>query len=111
MPGSFQVNGCGGPPHTKGPPSAQSFSENDGQQFTYPYAISGTTRSGSGAALPSCAVTIFRSADNSIAAQGVSDANGAYRFPASPVLQHQVMAYLAGSPDVFGMTVNTIVGT
>ncbi len=110
MPGSFQSNAGNGVPNVASSmAAARSFGEF--APFEYPYSISGTTRSGSGAALPNCAVTAFRTADKSIAAQVVSDANGLYLFSASPSLQHEVVAYLAGSPDVAGTTVNTLVGT
>lgn len=79
---------------------------------TKTYTISGTTRDASGAILPGCSLVLYRTADNSIAAQGVvSDATGAYVIAASPALAHYLVAYLAGSPDVAGTTINTLVGS
>jgi hypothetical protein len=110
MPGPFQSNAGHGIP-ARGIAAVRGFLNGDNAYFEYPYSIAGVTRDASAAPLGNCMVTIFRTADNSVAAQGPSDANGAYRFPASPVIQHQIMAYLPGSPDVAGMTVNTVVGS
>lgn len=77
----------------------------------YTYTITGVTRDASGNPLGNCAVVLLRTADNSVAAQMVSDASGNYSFAASPALQHKADAYLAGSPDVFGTTLNTLVGS
>lgn len=78
---------------------------------TKTYVISGVTKDSTGAALPSCSITLFRTANCSIAAQGViSDAAGNYSIAASPALAHYAVAYLPGSPDRAGTTVNTLVG-
>jgi hypothetical protein len=69
------------------------------------------TKDSDGNPLASVAVVLFRTADNSVAAQGVSDAGGNYRLDASSEIQHRADAYKAGSPDVAGSTVNTLVGT
>jgi hypothetical protein len=82
----------------------------DAAPFQYPFAISGFTRDSSGAVLPFCTVTVFRTADGSVAAVGQSDANGYYLLYASSALAHYVVAYKAGAPDVAGTTVNTLVG-
>lgn len=61
--------------------------------------------------MPNCALVLLRSSDNSVAAIGTSDANGAYSLGASPSVTHQLVAYLAGTPDVTGSTINTLVGS
>ena len=112
MPGSqFPNAGCA-PRSGKFPiPTAGALVSGGGPVFENPTTIRGTTKDLVGAALADCAVTVLRTVDNSVAAQGVSDANGNYRFDASTELQHRVDAYKAGSPDVAGTTVNTLVGT
>lgn len=83
----------------------------DSNGFERPYSISGVTKDSAGAALGGCRVELFRTADDSSVSHVQSDANGAYIVPASNLLQHYLVAYKAGSPDVAGTTVNTLVGT
>lgn len=109
MPGSFQT-GSGGVPNTTALPFVRSFTE-IAAPFEYPYAITGTTKDSTGAALPNCSLVLLRTADNSVAALGTSDGSGNYRLGASPTVQHRLDAYLTGSPDVAGSTVNTLVGS
>lgn len=90
-------------------PAVRSFSEASAP-FEYPFAITGRTRDSTGAALASCSLVLFRTADNSVAAIGVSDASGNYVLGASSAIPHYVEAYKAGAPDVAGTTVNTLVG-
>jgi hypothetical protein len=40
----------------------------------------------------------------------ISDAGGKYSIPVNIGIQHYAVAYLAGSPDVAGTTVNTLTG-
>ena len=75
------------------------------------YSITGITRDLTGAALPSCQVELYRTADDSAVSRVTSDANGLYIMPASPLLQHYLVAYKVGSPDVAGTTINTLTGT
>ena len=75
------------------------------------FTITGTTKDSTGAALGVCTVDLFRTADDSVAARTVSDANGLYLIYASPSLTHYAVAYKIGSPDVAGTTVNTLTGT
>lgn len=109
MPGSFNPN-PGGVQNTRGLPVVRGFVNADSAPYVYPYALVGVTRDANGAALGNCMVVVYRTADDTIAARGVSDANGNYRLSVSPLLQHYVVAYLTGSPDVAGTTVNTLVG-
>lgn len=82
----------------------------DIQYFEYPYSLIGVTRNAVGATLPNCLVQLYRSADRSYVHSMTSDANGNYAIPASNLLQHFLIAYLPGSPDVAGTTVNTLTG-
>ena len=111
MPGSFQTNSPGGVPKTAALPAVQSFINCETPYFEYPYSIAGVTRDGSRAALASCTVLMFRTADNSLAGITTSDANGNFLISASPNLSHYLVAYLPGSPDVAGTSVNTLVGS
>lgn len=76
------------------------------------YPISGVTRDSAGAALGSCAVHLFRTADDVEMDMLTSDANGNFEFRApAPAQNYYVVAYLPGSPDVAGTTVNTLTAT
>ncbi len=74
------------------------------------FKISGVTRDGTGAALASCLVKLFRSSDDTLLATTTSDANGAYLFKMTDSLGvYYVTAYKAGSPVVAGITVDLLV--
>jgi hypothetical protein len=76
------------------------------------FQISGTTKDSSGSALGGCTVHLFATVSDEIVDAQVSDANGVYVCPTVlPGYSHYVVAYLAGSPDVAGTTVNTLVGS
>lgn len=107
---TFSVSCQAGVPNTPAMPAVRSFQSGDSPSFEYPYSISGITRDSAGTPLGSCLVKLFRTSDDSLVHQTVSDANGNYKIPASQALQHYVVAYLAGAPDVEGTTVNTLVG-
>lgn len=75
------------------------------------FHIAGLTKNAAGAALGSCAVKLFRSSDDALISSTTSDGSGNYSLTvANNTTQYYVMAYKAGSPDVAGVTVNTIVG-
>jgi hypothetical protein len=74
--------------------------------------ISGITKDSTGAVLASCTVKLLRTVDDRCFETVISDVNGAYQFSAIGLSeQYYVVAYKAGSPDVAGTTVNTLVGT
>ena len=75
------------------------------------FTIVGVTRDASGVALGDCVVELFRTADDSRAGVVQSDASGNFILDASDQLTHYEVGYKAGSPDVFGTTLNTLVGT
>lgn len=79
----------------------------------YNFTISGITKDSTGAVLGSCTVKLFATATDTLLQTITSDATtGAYQFLyTSPFFACYVVAYKAGSPDVSGTTVNTIVGT
>jgi hypothetical protein len=75
-------------------------------------SISGITKDSTGIALGSCTVTLYRTSDDLLMERVVSDpSTGAYSFSSVGGAEtYYVVAYLAGSPDVAGTTVNTLVG-
>ena len=76
------------------------------------YIITGTTRDSTGAALANCSVDVFNSSTNQLVAVTTSDANGLFTVTATvPPTAFYLVAYLVGSPDVAGTTVNTITAT
>jgi hypothetical protein len=75
-------------------------------------AISGVTRDANNSPLGGCTVHLFRTRDDVEIDQMTSDGSGNYSFvTASPHESYYVTAYLPGSPDVAGVTVNTLVGS
>lgn len=74
--------------------------------------ISGVTKDSTGSPLSGCTVKLFRTVDDQLVGTQISDANGNYSFfnVVGGGLQYYVEAYKAGSPDVAGTTVNTLVG-
>lgn len=71
--------------------------------------IDGDTLDSNGNPLGNCQVDLFRTSDDQIMQHTVSDAGGNYRFYANPAYTYYVVAYLPGSPDVFGTTSNQLV--
>lgn len=77
------------------------------------FGIAGVTRDQYGSAIVSCTVKLFKTSNDSLVSQIVSDATtGAYLLstPYYPDT-HYVVAYKAGSPDIAGATVNTLIGS
>lgn len=73
--------------------------------------IFGVTKDSAGAALASCTVKLFETLTDRYVESQVSGADGTYEFrSASLSTAYYVVAYKAGSPDVAGTTVNTLVG-
>lgn len=75
--------------------------------------ISGVTKNGSnGSIIGSCTVTLYRTLDDMVFEEVVSDAvTGAYTFSAiGPSETYYIVAYKAGIPDLSGTTVNTLFG-
>lgn len=72
--------------------------------------ITGTTKDSTGAALGSCTVQLFRTADDSFQSEITSDGSGNFSFTSPGQFTYYIVAYKAGAPDVAGTTVNTLVG-
>jgi hypothetical protein len=92
-----------------------SFVESSGR-----WRVAGVTRDGAGAALGSCRVVLMESGmivldparqNNPIVGDATSDGSGNYSIAVGKPVPHQAIAYLAGSPDVAGVTVNTVIPT
>ncbi len=105
------LRSIGGVPNTVALPTVQSFppmSELSAQQT---FTITGRTLDSAGLPLASCALHVFRTADDVQTATGTSDASGNYLIYVAPVSTYYLVAYKPGSPDVSGTTLNTLVGT
>lgn len=77
-------------------------------------SISGVTQNASSAALVGCTVKLYRTSDDVEIATTVSDGSGNYVFPIQALATggpYYIVAYKAGSPDVAGTTVNTIIAS
>jgi hypothetical protein len=77
---------------------------------THRYLISGVTRDSVGNALGNCAVKVFETVSNLCRGATISDASGNYQIEIAGDrgITFRVDAYLAGSPDVSGTSVNTL---
>ncbi len=71
--------------------------------------ISGYTRTSAGAALPGCTVKLFQTSDDVKVATTTSDGTGLYTFTDPGAGPFYALAYLDGSPDVAGVTLNNLV--
>jgi hypothetical protein len=78
------------------------------------FQITGVTRDASGATLASCTVDLFRTSNDTKMATTTSDGSGVFTFSigiADTSVNYYLVAYKAGSPDVFGTTANTLAVT
>lgn len=75
------------------------------------FGIQGVTRDAVGNPLGGCRVKCFRTSDDTKTDETVSDANGNFMVstPFYPDA-HYLVQYKATSPDVFGSSLNTLVG-
>lgn len=72
--------------------------------------IVGTTRDASGNPLATCIVKGYLTSNDQFLRQLTSDANGYFEFCSEFTgVNHYLVAYKAGAPDVEGTTVNTLV--
>jgi len=82
-----------------------------GRFGSHVFLLTGVTKNSAGAALAGCAVHLFRTSDDLLIGATTSDGSGNFSFVvANGVTAYYVVAYHAGSPDVAGTTVNTLVG-
>lgn len=72
--------------------------------------IIGVTRDQFGTPVGSCTVQLFLTSNDQLMYEGTSDANGNFNALTTSTGQHYVVAYKATAPDIFGTTVNTLVG-
>jgi hypothetical protein len=75
--------------------------------------IAGVTRDQYGSAIVSCTVKLFKTSDDSLVSQIVSDATTGEYLLSTPYYPdtHYIVAYKAGSPNIAGATVNTLIGS
>ena len=74
--------------------------------------VRGVTKDSTSAPLAAVTVSLFLTSTNALLGTTVSDGSGNYDFPLfTPVGPFYVVAYKAGSPDVAGTTVNTLVAS
>lgn len=71
--------------------------------------LAGITKNSAGATLASCTVRLFDTSTNTLFATTTSDGVGAFSFDVVPDGPFYIVSYLAGTPDVAGTTVNTLV--
>lgn len=74
-------------------------------------SISGIARGSTGTVLSAATIMAFRTSDNVYISSTTSAADGAYSAPVDTTGTHYLVAYKAGSPDIAGVTVNTLTGT
>ena len=74
--------------------------------------VTGVTKDSTSTPLGSVTVSLFLTSTNALLGTTISDGSGNYAFPLfSPVGPFYLVAYKAGSPDVAGTTVNTLVAS
>lgn len=73
--------------------------------------ISGQTLDSNGSALANCYVELELSSSGAQVATTISDGSGNYSFLVGNGATYQATAYKVGSPDVAGITVNTLIGS
>lgn len=74
-------------------------------------SLSGVTRDGSGNPLGSCTVHLFQALNDTQISTTISDGSGNFTFLPTASGPFYLVAYLPGSPDVAGTTVNTLVAS
>ena len=76
------------------------------------YGIAGVTRDQYGSPLGGCTVKMFKTSTDELVDTQVSDPSGNYTV-SSPYYPdaHYLVIYKAGTPDVFGTTPNTLIGS
>jgi hypothetical protein len=74
-------------------------------------SFSGQTLDSNGNPLANCVVKLFRTLDDSVQYQTVSDGQGNFTVYTPFAGNHYITYYKATAPDVAGMSVNTLVGS
>lgn len=75
------------------------------------WEITGVTRNSSGTVLASCAIDLFEAGSDLLKDRVVSGADGSFTLSNPGTGPFYLVAYKAGSPDVAGTTVNTLMPT
>lgn len=75
--------------------------------------IKGICKDASSAVVANATVQAFRTSDDLYVGEGVSRNDGSYDCPVATVsgVNHYLVAYKSGSPDITGATVNTLTST
>ena len=74
--------------------------------------VLGVTKDSTSTPLGGVTVSLFLTSTNTLIGQTISDGSGNYDFPLfNPPGPFYLVAYKAGSPDVAGTTVNTLVAS
>lgn len=117
--GSF--GGCGADASTPYVPFGLDYSDCggfepyscDGDGTQTKRAIRGITKDSGGAAVANAIVQGFVTASDAFVGEVTSAADGSYTLMTEtvPGVQHYLVAYKAGSPDIAGTTVNTLTST
>lgn len=103
-------NAVPGIPFTVASRTVQTFSRVPDPPYPDNKVIAGVTRDLNGAPLAACTVKLFNSATNAFVGSTISDASGNYSFAVDPSQVYFEVAYLDGSPDVAGTTVDSLTG-
>lgn len=75
------------------------------------YAFTGVTRDQYGSAVGSCAVKLYRTSDDALLDSQVSDPSGNFLLSTRYYPDtHYIVAHKTGSPDIDGVTPNTLIG-
>jgi hypothetical protein len=105
------ARGTSGIPRTKGLNRVQCFPAVVKHVADQDFTISGVTLDSAGAVLGGVHVELFDTATDLVESRTISDATtGTYVFHVTPSSTKYAVAYKAGTPDVAGTTVNTLVG-
>ena len=70
------------------------------------FTFAGVSRDSTGAALANCQVLVFRTYDNVLVATTTSDGSGNWSVIVDRQQRHYFVEYRAGTPDVFGTSLN-----
>jgi hypothetical protein len=84
------------------------YDRNFAEQNNY---LTGVSRDASGTPVAGVTVKLFRTSDDSLVGQTISDASGSWRFDTIEGGPYYLVEYKAGPPDVFGTSPNTLVET
>jgi hypothetical protein len=78
---------------------------------SFRYAFTGVTRDQYGSPVGSCAVKLYRTSDDTLLDSQVSDPSGNFLLSTAYYPDtHYIVAHKSGSPDIDGVTVNTLIG-